>query len=199
MLDVKIHRIHLTNILTLLYKDASVSARLGFKGGTAAYLFYNLPRFSVDLDFDFIDQPSDDRATDTMERIRRSLEKHYRIVEQRLKYHTLFLLISYERYQRKIKIEISVREHKNKYESRNFYGVTIPVMSLGDMMAHKLVAIMDRKMTANRDLFDAHFFLSNPRKMEINYQIIEDLTGLKPRGFLGHCKISLQGFLYILL
>lgn len=31
-----------------------MSSVLGFKGGTAALLFYGLPRLSVDLDFDLI-------------------------------------------------------------------------------------------------------------------------------------------------
>jgi len=42
------------NILLKLYKATEVASVLGFKGGTAAYLFYDLPRFSVDLDFDLL-------------------------------------------------------------------------------------------------------------------------------------------------
>ena len=41
-------------ILKDIYTDASISSLLGFKGGTCVYLFYNLPRFSVDLDFDLL-------------------------------------------------------------------------------------------------------------------------------------------------
>ncbi len=33
-----------------IYTDPMIGPILGFKGGTAVYLFYNLNRFSVDLD-----------------------------------------------------------------------------------------------------------------------------------------------------
>ena len=39
-------------ILRDIYSDTSISSLVGFKGGTCAYFFYALPRFSVDLDFD---------------------------------------------------------------------------------------------------------------------------------------------------
>ena len=183
MLDTYKHKIHLINILTILYKDTTAATRLGFKGGTAAMLFYKLPRFSVDLDFDFMGEVSKKEAGDMVEHLREILSKQYQVVDFRAKYHTLFLLVSYEKYQRRIKIEINTRKAPNEYQPVNYYGVAIPVLSLGDMIAHKLIALMDRKVTANRDLFDAHFFLSSPHKTEINYRIIETLTGLKPAEF----------------
>ena len=51
-LDITKHKTHLTNILIDIYKNSSLAPILGFKGGTAAMLFYKLPRFSVDLDFE---------------------------------------------------------------------------------------------------------------------------------------------------
>ena len=42
-------------ILKDIYTDISIGPLLGFKGGTCAYFFYNLPRFSVDLDFDLLE------------------------------------------------------------------------------------------------------------------------------------------------
>ena len=53
-LDITKHKTHLTNILIDIYKESVTGAVLGFKGGTSAMLFYQLPRFSVDLDFDLI-------------------------------------------------------------------------------------------------------------------------------------------------
>ena len=43
-------------ILKDVYTDVSIAPLLGFKGGTCAYFFYGLPRFSVDLDFDLFSQ-----------------------------------------------------------------------------------------------------------------------------------------------
>jgi len=53
-LEVTKHKTNLTNILIDIYKDSLLGSVLGFKGGTAAMLFFNLPRFSVDLDFDLL-------------------------------------------------------------------------------------------------------------------------------------------------
>ena len=46
------HRSELIKILTNIYKNTYLTNLLGFKGGTAGMLFYDLPRLSVDLDFD---------------------------------------------------------------------------------------------------------------------------------------------------
>jgi predicted nucleotidyltransferase component of viral defense system len=48
------HRFFLTQILTDIYSDRELARYLGFKGGTALMFFHDLPRFSVDLDFDLL-------------------------------------------------------------------------------------------------------------------------------------------------
>jgi predicted nucleotidyltransferase component of viral defense system len=55
MLDIDRHKFILVQILKEIYSNISISSLLGLKGGTAFYLFYNLPRFSVDLDFNLLD------------------------------------------------------------------------------------------------------------------------------------------------
>ncbi|MFZ8803249.1 MAG: nucleotidyl transferase AbiEii/AbiGii toxin family protein [Candidatus Calescibacterium sp.] len=54
--DISKHRNVLLMILKDIYSDATISPSLGFKGETALHLFYNLPRFSIDLDFDLLDE-----------------------------------------------------------------------------------------------------------------------------------------------
>jgi hypothetical protein len=56
-------------------------------------------------------------------------------------------------------------------------------MDIGDMIAHKMVALMDRKILANRDLFDVHYFLSTSYVNDINYEIIKNRTGKDPVEF----------------
>jgi len=51
MIDIQTHRLFMIKILKDIYSNFELSSLLGFKGGTALYLFYELPRFSVDLDF----------------------------------------------------------------------------------------------------------------------------------------------------
>ena len=54
-MDINRHRFFLVQILKDIYSDIELAKYLGFKGGTALMFFYDLPRFSVDLDFNLID------------------------------------------------------------------------------------------------------------------------------------------------
>jgi predicted nucleotidyltransferase component of viral defense system len=51
MIDINRHKFLLLQILKDIYSNIELSNWLGFKGGTALLFFYDLPRFSVDLDF----------------------------------------------------------------------------------------------------------------------------------------------------
>lgn len=180
------HKIHLTNILLDIYKDDALSPILGFKGGTAAMLFYQLPRFSVDLDFDLISpyKKNSPHIQTMIDRMTHLLLLKYKIKDQSKKYHTLFWLVSYGTGLSHIKIEVSTRDvSDNHYSLIPFYGATVRVMDLGDMIAHKLVALMDRKRLAYRDIFDAYYFLSSPSATQVNYAVIANKTGKDPKSF----------------
>lgn len=60
MLNKDKYQVILIKILKEIYSDPKILTVLGFKGRTAAYLFYRLPRFSVDLDFDLLDEAKKD-------------------------------------------------------------------------------------------------------------------------------------------
>jgi len=185
-LNIKEHKTNLTNILIEIYKDSMLGSVLGFKGGTAGMLFYDLPRCSVDLDFDLI--PSYKEGSKELEsfvgNMTDLLSKKYTIKDQSVKYNTLFWLVSYGEGLANIKIEVSTRDTSlNHYSLKPFYGVSVKVMDVGDMIAHKMVALMERNITANRDLFDVHFYLSTTYVNEINYEIIKDRTGKDPVDF----------------
>ncbi|MDA1337868.1 MAG: nucleotidyl transferase AbiEii/AbiGii toxin family protein [bacterium] len=186
MFDIEKHKVNLTNLLVRFYKDSNIATSLGFKGGTACYFFYDLPRFSVDLDFDLINLSKIQHVD--IEKLKLSIEetilKDYEILDSSDKHNTLFWLVSYEKGGRHIKVEISTRDYPNSYEYRNFYGTTINVLKIGDIIAHKLVAIQDRKSTANRDIFDTQYFLSSKYFDEVNYEIVKFRTGLDKKEFL---------------
>ena len=55
MVDINRHRFILVQILNDIYSDILLSNCLGFKGGSALMFFYDLPRFSVDLDFNLLE------------------------------------------------------------------------------------------------------------------------------------------------
>jgi len=192
-LDIIKHKTNLTNILIDIYKDSTLAKDLGCKGGTAAMLFYKLPRFSIDLDFDLIVhyEAGSPELTLVIEKVTKLLSAKYEIKDQSHKYHTLFWLVSYGLGLAKIKIEISTRDvSRNRYNSTPLYGVTVKVMDPRDMIAHKLVAVMDRKNLANRDLFDIHYFLSSHYASEINYDIVKRQTGKEAKEFY----LQLLGF-----
>jgi len=46
----------LVQILKDIYSNKEIAPFSGFKEETACYLFYNLPRFSVDLDFNLLNK-----------------------------------------------------------------------------------------------------------------------------------------------
>jgi predicted nucleotidyltransferase component of viral defense system len=55
MVDINRHKLFLFQILKDIYDDLELANCLGFKGGSALLFFYDLPRFSVDLDFNLLD------------------------------------------------------------------------------------------------------------------------------------------------
>ena len=61
-LNIATHKTILFQILKDIYSDTNISPFLGFKGGTAALMFYGLDRFSVDLDFDLLDESREDQV-----------------------------------------------------------------------------------------------------------------------------------------
>ena len=169
----------LSNILIDIYKDDILSPVLGFKGGSAAMFFYNLPRFSTDLDFDIKKTENTDENI-IIERISRILAEKYIVKEQSRKQNTLFWLVSYGDGYSNIKIEVSTREKPyDMYEVKTLYGIKMRVSRIGDIIANKMVATLERSVVANRDLFDIYFFLGSKYVNDINYEIVSYRTGKK--------------------
>jgi len=93
MLDINTHKTILLQILKDIYTDTSLGPVLGLKGGTAAYLFYRLGRFSVDLDFDLLDSEKESSVYKKLEAI---LGQYGVIKEKHWKQHTLLFVLSYD-------------------------------------------------------------------------------------------------------
>ncbi len=179
MLDIKTHKTILLQILKDIYTDISISSVLGFKGGTACYFFYDLPRFSVDLDFNLLDAGTEKVVFKKIEDI---LRNYGEIKEKRIKRYTLFFVLSYGQKARNVKVEVNRRSFDSRYEIKNYLGISMLVMDREDMFAHKLVAMLERSQIANRDIFDVWFFLKN--SWEINRGIVEKRTGMEFRIYL---------------
>jgi len=98
MLYKEKHQLIMGQILKDIYSKEAISSSLGFKGGTCAWLFYNLPRFSVDLDFDFLVDKKFDISKQKISVLNEmeSIIKKYGVVKEKyIKRSTIFLLLSY--------------------------------------------------------------------------------------------------------
>ena len=187
MFDIDKHKNILVRILKDIYSDTKLSPALGFKGGTAAFLFYNLNRFSVDLDFDLLNKEKEDYVFKKIEKI---LKKYGTLKDKQVKKFNLFYFLSYEEKAVNIKIEINRREFGSQYEIKSYLGIPMKVMVRKDMFAHKLVAMYERIGKANRDIFDVWFFSKND--WSINKNIVEKRTNLSFDKFLNKCISTLK-------
>lgn len=186
-MDTNQHKFLMMQILKDIYSDATLASMLGFKGGTALMFFYQLPRFSVDLDFNLLEL---DKQEEVFMRVRRILLKYGKIHDEAIKFYGPLLVLDYGVGERKLKVEISNRQYDNHYEWRNLLGIQIRVMTEADMFAHKLCALLDRTETTNRDIFDCWFFLN--RRTPINRQIVESRMETSLEEYLQRCIDSLQ-------
>ena len=92
MFDYAKHKSILLQILKDVYTDTTISPYLGFKGGTAALLFYGLNRNSVDLDFDLLD---DAKEKEVFEKINKIVAQYGTIEDSHIKRFNLLNIISY--------------------------------------------------------------------------------------------------------
>jgi predicted nucleotidyltransferase component of viral defense system len=187
MLDRNVHKTILLQILKDIYTDASLGPVLGFKGGTAANFFYDLGRFSVDLDFDLL---NGDKEAFVFEKIEKILNEYGTIKEKYTKKHTLLFVISYDEKSQNIKVEINRRVFGSRYELKNYLGISMLIMVRGDMFAHKLVAVLERVKTANRDVYDIWYFLKN--QWPINKKIVEKRTRINFKDYLKKCIVFIE-------
>lgn len=187
MIDSNRHKFYLVQILKEIYTDIEIANYLGFKGGTALMFFYDLPRVSIDLDFDLLSLEREDAV---YEKIKKILLKYGTIHDEAKKFQGPLLVLNYGSGERKLKVEMSNREFNSRYEIKNLLGIDMLVMVPADMFAHKLCALLDRRILANRDLFDCWFFMSN--HTPINKDIVENRMGMSFTDYLDQCIQQLE-------
>jgi predicted nucleotidyltransferase component of viral defense system len=186
-LDISTHKTILFQILKDIYSDTRIAPFLGFKGGTAALLFYGLDRFSVDLDFDLLDE---DQEEIVFEQVTNIVEKYGTIREANRKRFGIFYVLSYGDKARHIKVEINRRQFGSRYEIKTYLGVSMLVMIPEDVFAHKLVAMHERIGKTSRDIYDVWFFLR--QRFPINREIVQERSGMSFDAFLQTCIGQLE-------
>ena len=148
------HKRILTELLLDILK--SLNGKIAFKGGTAAMLFYGLPRLSLDLDFDILE----DLNSKDIDQIKIIIQKYGRIKDFYDKRYTVFFMLDYEQNTPNIKIEFNKRKwENNNYEICRLLGVELKIVDIPTMVTHKVIAITERKLPVARDLFDIYYFL----------------------------------------
>lgn len=175
--DINLHKRHLTTLLLEICK--ALDGKIAFKGGTCAMLFYNLNRFSFDLDFDILET----LHKEDIDSVKEILSKHGIIKDFFDKRHTIFFLFNYKRDYPNIKIEFNKRVWKhNSYKTIWFMGVRMEIVDEATLLTNKLIAITDRKSPVPRDLFDAYYFLN--LAFPISQDLIKERTGKEKQAYL---------------
>ena len=182
MLDINRHKFYLVQILKDVYSDLELANYLGFKGGTALMFFYDLPRFSIDLDFNLL---SADKEELVYKKVREIVLKYGSIFDEAKKYFGPLIVLDYGVGERKLKVEISKRFFEDRYEMKNLLGFNVMVMSISDMFAHKLCALTDRSTVTHRDIFDTWFFMQ--RNTPLNKRIVEHRMKVELAVHLENC------------
>jgi len=146
----------------LLYYIFKATNNLVFKGGTALYKLYNMPRFSEDLDFTLLDPKEN-----IEDKIIKIAEKHAEINIKKLKTSVLFklrfkgILTSYNT----VRIDVSLRNKVlSGFDLKNYVSdyidikpFSLKILKLKEMIAEKIHSLLARKNA--RDLYDLFFLL----------------------------------------
>ncbi len=170
---------YLLNLLLYeIYKE--FNDELIFKGGTSLKYFYNLNRFSEDLDFSFNNNDySNKKIMDKVDRALNHVNRQYNILKREHRGHKVennVVGINYEvkikgplynkhKQMQNIDIDISTRNDvikppDIKYLIPSYMDIpafTIPVMNINEIIAEKVDSIVERDKM--RDIYDLYFLL----------------------------------------
>lgn len=200
-MDRNKHQYYMTKILLDIFGDRELASLLAFKGGTSLLFFHKLTRFSTDLDFNLLDEQYVDLV---YKKLRTILSKYGKIDDEAMKFYGPILVLDYGKNERKLKVEVSVRQYDNHYEVLPLLGKDIRVMTMADMFAHKLCALGER--ITPRDVYDIYFFLKHATP--INENIIRLRTEMSVAEYTRFCasrvrettaKVLMQGLGEVLL
>lgn len=186
-LDYPKHKNILLQILKDIFSDTSLSPFLGFKGGTAALMFYDLNRNSVDIDLDLLDES---KEQEVFEKIQKIAGRYGKIVDSKIKRLNLVIVISHDLKSQNIKIEVNRRDFGSRYELKTLLGISMLVMTREDMFANKLMAMYERIGKTSRDIYDVYFFTKN--NWPINRKLVEDRAKIPFREVLVKCVELLE-------
>ncbi len=184
-----IHKSNLNRLLIEIIDRPVLSQNLAFKGGTCAGMMGYLDRFSVDLDFDVLEN-ADEKA------LRQALHQVFNYLELTVMEEFNKVLMFRLRYpsepgkRNNLKVSASSQMVKaNKYKVQYLAEIDrmMNCQTVETMFANKLVAVTDRYglhgTIAGRDIYDIHHFFVHG--YAYNPQVIQERTGLEVKDYLG--------------
>ncbi len=163
----------LADLLKTIAHDDFLQERLVLKGGTAInFIYFNMPRLSVDIDLNFISGGTKENMLKTRENIDKILTKIFNTKSYEIEKFEPYALTQYNlKYINtrgnidRIKLEINFMERTPVYpiieKSIHIPGTQFKVRTYGieELFATKLRALMTR--ATPRDLFDIYFLLKS--------------------------------------
>ena len=184
-------------------QEAGAFAALAFQGGTALRFLHGLRRFSEDLDF-ALERPAQDRGLEHLAKaVKRDLERSGYGVEATLrtaravhsaevKFPRLLHEVgatSARGAKLMIRIEVDTRPPagavlETRLITRHF-PISFRVHDLRSCMAGKIHALLSRRYTKGRDLFDLSWYLTRPDRPSPNFDLLRNAleqTGWKGPG-----------------
>lgn len=182
------HRSAMYKILIAIADDSILSHSLIFKGGTAAAMLGFLDRFSVDLDFDRMENATHSSVETTLETIFIALslpivQKDPKVLMYRVRYS--------DTPTARTTVKVSVNEEfvasgKSAPQYLPDIDRTMICQTKDTMVANKFIALTGRftkhKEVAGRDIYDIHEFLL--RGYTYNADLIRERTGLSSKEYI---------------
>lgn len=169
----------LADLLRTIYDTEFLTDKLVIKGGTAINLIYfNMPRLSVDIDFNFVSGEQKEDMLKSRENIDKILTKIFTMNGYEIEKTKRYALLQYNlKYTNnagnidRIKVEINFMERVPVFEiaEKKISIFDIPEFKvrtyrLEELFATKLRALLTR--TAPRDMFDIYILLKSGLKLD---------------------------------
>ncbi|MBU1953399.1 nucleotidyl transferase AbiEii/AbiGii toxin family protein [Patescibacteria group bacterium] len=180
-----IHKNWMYRVLSEIADDTTLNGLLRFKGGTCAAMRGIIDRFSVDLDFDLMDDKKIKQANS-------HLEKIFKKLGLQIKDHSLHVPQYFVKYDNKpgerntLRIDVTTPPPaSNDYEPVRLTEIDriINCQTAETMFANKLVATLERyekhKSIAGRDIFDIHTFYTKGLTFKEQIIVERRQTGLR--------------------
>ncbi len=182
-------------------QDSGAFAALAFQGGTALRFLHGLRRFSEDLDFS-LERPRHDRGLEHLAKaVKRDFELSGYGVEATLRtaraVHSAEVkfpgllreagLASERSAKLMIRLEVDTRPPagavvETRLITRHF-PISFRVHDLSSCMAGKIHALLSRRYTKGRDLFDLSWYLTRPDRLSPNLKLLRN--ALEQTGWKG--------------